>query len=118
MFKTENEIWEAVKNLRGKTITTITQSKPNKIIEVEDTSNNFDKIHIAGRQTRPSRQDVVEAYKVLAINGELDRKADLAHLAGVNKQTSAIVFALVYAIAEKDVELVERDRRLIISLKK
>jgi hypothetical protein len=117
MFKTENEIWEAVKELEGKTITTVIRKNPNHIIKVEDTGNMFDKIHVEGRKTKPCRQDVIEAYKTLAKNGELDRKTDLAHLAGKRKQTSSIIFAFVFEITRKDIELIVRNRRKLIVLK-
>ncbi len=108
---------KSVKQLKGKTIKTLIQGKPNLIIEVEDTGSLHDAIHIAERHTKPTRNDVVDAYKTLACNKELERKQDLGHLSGVSEQKSSIVFALVYYIAMKDVELIRRDRRLIISLK-
>ncbi len=117
MLKNENEIWEAVKQFKGKTIKTLTQGKPNLIIEVEDTGSLHDAIHIAERHTKPTRNDVVEAYKALFYKKQLERKQDLGHLSGVSEQKSSIVFALVYYIAMKDVELIRRDKRLIISLK-
>jgi len=117
MFKNENEIWEAVKQLKGETIKTLTQGRPNLIVEVEDTGSMNDEIHIAERHTKPTRKDVVDACKTLSYKKELERKQDLSHLSGVSSQKSSIVFALVYYIARKDVELIRRDRRLIILLK-
>ena len=117
MFKTETEIWEAVKQLKGQTIYTLSHRKPNQIIEVDDTGNLWDEIHILDRHTKPTREDVLEAYKTLVENKELERKRDLAHLSGVNKQKSAIVFALVYYIAKERAELITRDRRVVIILK-
>jgi len=118
MFKTDNEIWEAVKKLKGKTIKTLTRDQPNHIIDVQDNSGLFDEVRIAGRNTSPTRNDIVEAYKTLVYNGELDRKTDLSHLAGVNSQKSSIVFAIIYYIAKEDIELIQRERRLIIALRK
>ncbi|MGE5805238.1 MAG: hypothetical protein ACM34M_05560, partial [Ignavibacteria bacterium] len=61
----EKEIWEKVKLFQGMTLYIYTELEPNYIISVEDTSSNNDFILIKDRETRPIREDILAAYKLL-----------------------------------------------------
>ncbi len=118
MYKTDDEIWEAVIKLKGKTVNTITKNKRNKIEDVQNTGSNNDAVIIARRNTQPLKSEIVEAYQKLYLNKKLDRKTDLVHLANINKQVSSIVFAIIYEIAKEDIELVQEDRIIHFELTK
>lgn len=116
MYQTNSEIFEAVKQLKGKTVYTITRNKPNKIVDIVENDYMDGEIFIEGRNTVPLISQVVEAYKLLFTNGELERNKDLASLAHVSKQVSSVVFAIVYEIAKEEVELIQRGRTIVIAV--
>ncbi len=110
MYKTDKEIWEAVRQLKGQTVKTISKDEPNKIQNVEDTGSDNDAVIIFNRKTKPIKSDIIKAYKKLYGKGKLDRKNDLQNLAHISKQVSSIVFAIIYEIAKQDIELVQKGR--------
>lgn len=62
----DDELWDRVKKLEGKTVFTIVQKKPNKVLRVTDRE-----VIIEGRATRPSREFIVKVYRYLWRNGEV-----------------------------------------------
>jgi len=118
MYKTDNEIWEAVMKLKGKTVKTISQNNPNRIQNVEDTGSENDAVIILNRKTKPNKADIINAYKKFYSKGRLERKKDLQDLAHISKQVSSIVFAVIYEIAMEDIELVQEGRVIHFELKK
>lgn len=95
MSKSDYEIWNSVKLFENVTLFTYVENSPNHITKVEDTGKNTDRVIIAGRDTYPTRGDIVAAYRLLFTNKEIVRKTDLAWLAVPEKKTSAIVFRIV-----------------------
>ncbi len=118
MYKTDKEIWEAVRQLKGQTVKTISKDEPNKIQNVEDTGSDNDAVIIFNRKTKPIKSDIIKAYKKLYGKGKLDRKNDLQNLAHISKQVSSIVFTIIYEIAKEDIELVQEGRVIHFELKK
>ncbi|MGE5846486.1 MAG: hypothetical protein ACM34O_07170 [Ignavibacteria bacterium] len=106
----EKEIWEKVKLFQGMTLYTYTELEPNYIISVEDTSSNNDFILIKDRETRPIREDILAAYKLLFALGELERERDLAWLAEPNKKTSSIIFRIVGELAKEEINVINKKR--------
>ena len=60
----DDELWQHVKQLRGRTICTITCRSENKIVEVTD-----QEVIIEGRVTKPSRGFIVKVYHYLCRKG-------------------------------------------------
>lgn len=106
----DNEIWEKVKSFKGNKLCTYVKNSYNEIIDVND-----DEILIKGRKTKPTKSDVINAYKLLFKKGELERKRDLAELAQINKQTSSIVFRIVGELAKE--EIIILNKPIILKLK-
>lgn len=117
MYKTDKEIWEAVMQLKGKTVRTISHDEPNKIQNVEDTGSDSDAVNILTRKTKPIKSDIIKAYKKLYSKGRLERNKDLQDLAHISKKVSSIVFAIIYEIAKEDIELVQEERIIHFELK-
>ena len=62
----DEELWQQVKRLRGRTICTITRRSENKILEVTERE-----VIIERRVTRPSRDFIVKVYHYLCRKGEV-----------------------------------------------
>jgi hypothetical protein len=56
----DNHIWQRIRGLQGKTIRTVEQGKPNTIVHVSASD-----IEIQGRDTKPTRADVLCYCRVL-----------------------------------------------------
>ncbi len=65
----DNEVWDRVQQLQGKTIFTLVRKKPNFIKEVTGNA-----VVIDGRRSRPTRSQIVYAYRHLWKHGELRPK--------------------------------------------
>lgn len=63
---TENELWERVRQLRGKTVNTIERNRPNVVGKVTDRA-----VIIEGRQSRITRKELWDAYEYLWKMGKL-----------------------------------------------
>jgi len=113
MFNSDNEIWSAVKLLEGKTLLTYVDESENRVITVEDTGNNKDKVIIDGRNTFPLREDIIAAYKLLFVKKELSRNYDLDWLAIPSKQTSSIVFKIIGVLTEGESYLIKNKSVLL-----
>lgn len=109
MFSSDLEIWQAVKKLKGQTLSTISENRNNFIIDVEDSNNKNDRVIIQDRETYPIKEDIIVAYRLLISNGELKRIPDLDWLSGPEKKTSSIIFKIVSEISN--------DHSKVISLK-
>lgn len=99
----DSDIWEAVKKLQGKTLLTFAEMEANHITLVEDTGSRNDRVNIEGRNTKPKRDDIIAAYKLLFLQGYLKRLPDLEWLACPEKQTSSIIFRIIGEIAKDDI---------------
>ena len=114
----KNELWDRVKQLKGQTLYTYTDLQPNTIIEVEDIGSSQDAVIFKDRETRPIREDIIAAYKLLYKQGELERGRDLAWLVGPEKKTSSIIFRIIGEVARDKIELIQAKNRKILRLKK
>jgi hypothetical protein len=63
---TENELWQRVRQLQGKTVYTIEQNRPNVIEEV-----TAEKVIIKGRQSPIRKIEAWDAYEELWVRGKL-----------------------------------------------
>ena len=102
--RAENEIWEAVKALQGRTLFTYVDEEPNLIDRVDDTNNGNDVVQIRNRDTKPTRRDIIAAYQLLHAQGNLRRIPDLEWLATPEKKTSSIVFRIVGEISRQEAD--------------
>ena len=114
MALSENEIWEHVKSLIGRTLLTYVEDKENTILEVKDTGSPKDEVVIRERSTYPIREDIVAACQLLERNKSLCRSFDLYWLAGPEKKTSSIVFRIVGEIYGDRAKLIKRRPETLI----
>lgn len=63
---TNDQLWARVQTLDGQTIYTIDQRRPNRI---SSTANN--QVEIDNRNTRPTRDQIFEAYELLHRDGSI-----------------------------------------------
>ena len=117
MYETNEEIWNAIVQLKGKTLYTLVENEPNHIIDVENTGSNSDQIIIENRNTSPIKEDVVAIYKLLFIKRILNRKTDLAYLELPEKQTSSIIFTIVRELTKNET-IIKGERDIKLRLKK
>lgn len=84
---TENELWERVRQLRGKTVYTIEQNRPNEVGKVTNEA-----VIIKGRQSRITRKKVWGAYEYLWRTGKLQiGKPDRENRGFIYSVTAAIL---------------------------
>ena len=91
----DKEIWEKVKKLKGIELLTFKEKEPNYIFDVEDNNKISDRVIIFDRVTSPTREDIIAAYQLFIIKGNLNRKKDLEWLARPEKKVSSIVFRII-----------------------
>ncbi len=106
----DDEIWEKVKSLEGKELTTYVEHERNYILKVEDTNSINDRVIIVDRATFPTREDIIAKYKLLFIQKKLNRKKDLTWLSTPSKKVSSIVFRIIGEIT-KSYSKVEWERK-------
>lgn len=112
----DNEIWDRVRSLKGKILYTYVENEPNTIVDVENTGSPTDKVSIKERVTCPVREDILGAYRLLELQGKIQRSTDLAWLATPEKKTSSIVFRIVGEVAGDSAILAKR-RPEVLKLK-
>jgi hypothetical protein len=117
MYNSDSEIWEEVKKLKGTTLYTYVEKSKNTFVDVEDSGRKIDRVIILERETFPTKEDVIAAYKFLVVKGSLKR-TDLEWLAAPEKQVSSIVFRIIGEISKDQIILDNSKREPIINYKK
>jgi hypothetical protein len=110
------QVWLKVKQLEGKILYTYDQLEENKVVNVEDTGSDNDRVIIENRDTMPIKQDIWAAYELLYKQGKLERKEDLAWLEELDKQTSSIIFRIIGEITKNEIIEVQK-RPIVLKLK-
>lgn len=67
----DNELWERVKYLEGKTVCTIERRVPNIVVQVTDTEVRLAKNTGELRPTTPIKSDIVNTYRYLFAHGQI-----------------------------------------------
>ena len=104
----DNEVWNRVQSLKGKTLHTYVENEQNTIVDVENTGSPSDKVFIKERATCPIREDILGAFRLLLLQKKIQRSTDLAWLATPEKKTSSIIFRIVGEIAGDDAFLASK----------
>lgn len=118
MELTDDEIWIRVSELEGQTLHTYVEYDQNTILSVEDTNRNIDSVVILDRKTRPKKEEILAAYRLLILQGTLKRMPDLEWLADKSKMVSSIVFRIVGEISKDHTYLDRSKREPVIILNK
>ncbi len=61
-----DDFWRCIRQLEGKTVCTLVQHRPNKIVKVTD-----HEVLIEGRASRPRREDISCVYRCLCEKGRV-----------------------------------------------
>ncbi|MCL0057869.1 hypothetical protein M1N05_02230 [Dehalococcoidales bacterium] len=111
MSLSDSELWERVRGLEEETVYTIQQCKPNRILRV-----TADKVEIAERKTKPSREDILRVYHHLQRMGRVTRE-DLYGNASILKnplarKTGRIIMAILAAAVPEEIDVIPETERL------
>ena len=105
----ENELWERVRGLSGRTVYTIERQRPNRISGVTDES-----IAIADRTTKPTREDIFQVYREVWQRGEItgeDLYGDQSILGHpYARKTGRIIVAVLASAVPEEIQGVRRSK--------
>ncbi|MBA7625220.1 hypothetical protein ES703_32646 [subsurface metagenome] len=105
----ENELWERVRGLSGRTVYTIERQRPNRISGVTDEA-----IAIADRATKPTREDIIQVYREVWQRGEItseDLYGDQSILGHpYARKTGRIIVAVLASAVPEEIQGVRRSK--------
>ena len=106
----EEELWQRVRALKGQTVYTLERHSSNHIQDVSDSN-----VIISARRSRPSRAEIVGAYEVVCMSGELRISAGWK---GGTRWMYSVTPAIVLAAVPDQVEIIDDGGLSGIKLKK
>jgi len=105
----ENELWERVRGLSGRTVYTIERQRPNRISGVTDEA-----IAIADRATKPTREDIIQVYREVWQRSEItseDLYGDQSILGHpYARKTGRIIVAVLASAVPEEIQGVRRSK--------
>jgi hypothetical protein len=110
------EVWNKVIQLKGHILYTYVQKRENRIIDVENSNSNNDRVIIVNRKTSPTKKDILTAYKIFMFKKSLERGRDLAHLSTSTKRVSSIIFRIIGEITtgKSKLQIIEKKPPVLI----